>query len=256
MILQKEFYERETVIVAKQLLGKTLTRKIRGRKLTGIITETEAYRGNDDPASHAAVKMTPRNKVMFGQVGVSYVYFTYGMYFMLNVVAKSKKQNAGAILIRGMYPQNGIEIMKKNRGVNETQNISNGPGKLTIALGITMKHHNKDLTDNSELYISDGIKPKKINQKSRIGISKGIEKQWNFSINIKDYFSSSSSSNVQGTNRPKTRLQSNRSKISTTAVIPAPNPIIPINIGVGSCISSTEYMPKLSKIGSITGPLT
>ena len=107
---------------------------------------------------------------------------------MLNVVAKSKKQNAGAILIRGMYPQNGIEIMKKNRGVNETQNISNGPGKLTIALGITMKHHNKDLTDNSELYISDGIKPKKINQKSRIGISKGIEKQWNFSINIKDYF--------------------------------------------------------------------
>ena len=161
MILQKKFYERETVIVAKQLLGKTLTRKIRGRKLTGIITETEAYRGKDDTASHAAVKMTPRNKVMFGQVGVSYVYFTYGMYFMLNVVAKSKKQNAGAILIRGMYPQNGIEIMKKNRGVNETQNISNGPGKLTIALGITMKHHNKDLTDNSELSISDGIKPKK-----------------------------------------------------------------------------------------------
>ena len=72
MILQKKFYERETVIVAKQLLGKTLTRKIRGRKLTGIITETEAYRGNDDPASHAAVKMTPRNKVM----SVSYTHLT------------------------------------------------------------------------------------------------------------------------------------------------------------------------------------
>ena len=188
MILDKKFYERETVTVAKELIGKTLTRKFKGKKLSGIITETEAYRGKDDLASHAATKMTDRNKVMFGPVGMSYVYFTYGMYFMLNVVAKSKKQNAGAILIRGMYPQNGIEIMKKNRGVNETQNISNGPGKLTIALGITMKHHNKDLTDNSELYISDGIKPKKINQKSRIGISKGIEKQWNFSINIKDNF--------------------------------------------------------------------
>ncbi len=188
MILQKKFYERDTVIVAKQLLGKTLTKKIRGTELTGIITETEAYRGKDDPASHAAVKKTNRNKVMFGSVGMSYVYFTYGMYFMLNVVAKSKQQNAGAVLIRGIYPQNGIEIMKKNRGVKNMRDISNGPGKLTIAMGIMMKHHNKDLTKKSELFISDGIKPKKINQKSRIGISKGIEKQWNFSINIKDYF--------------------------------------------------------------------
>ena len=188
MILQKKFYERETVIVAKRLIGKTLTRKIRGRELSGIITETEAYRGKDDPASHAAVKMTPRNKVMFGKVGMSYVYFTYGMYFMLNVVAKSKKQNAGAVLIRGIYPQNGIKTMMRNRGSKNTENISNGPGKLTIAMGITMKQHNIDLTKKSELYISEGIMPKKINQKPRIGISQGMEKQWNFSINIKDYF--------------------------------------------------------------------
>ena len=78
--------------------------------------------------------------------------------------------------------------MKKNRGVKNMKDISNGPGKLTVAMGITMKHHNKDLTKKSELFISDGMKPKKINQKSRVGISKGIEKQWNFSINIKDYF--------------------------------------------------------------------
>ena len=107
---------------------------------------------------------------------------------MLNVVAKSKKQNAGAVLIRGIHPQNGIKIMKKNRGVKNMKDISNGPGKLTIAMGITMKQHNKDLTKKSELFISDGIKPKKINQKSRIGISKGVEKQWNFSINVKDHF--------------------------------------------------------------------
>ena len=188
MILQKKFYERETVIVAKQLLGKTLTKKNRGTELTGIITETEAYRGKDDPASHAAVKKSKRNQVMFGSVGMSYVYFSYGMYFMLNVVAKSKKQNAGAVLIRGIHPQHGIKIMKKNRGVKNMKDISIGPGKLTVAMGITMKHHNKDLTKKSELFISDGMKPKKINQKSRVGISKGIEKQWNFSINIKDYF--------------------------------------------------------------------
>ena len=188
MILQKKFYERETVLVAKQLLGKTLTKKIHGIELTGIITETEAYRGKDDPASHAAVKKTNRNQVMFGQVGMSYVYFTYGMYFMLNVVAKSKKQNAGAVLIRGIYPQIGTKVMIKNRGVKNIQNISNGPGKLTIAMDITMKLHNKDLTKKSELYIREGMRPKKIHQKSRIGISKGVEKQWNFSINVKDYF--------------------------------------------------------------------
>ena len=188
MILQKKFYERETVIVAKQLLGKKITRKINGVKLTGIITETEAYRGKDDPASHAAVKMTNRNKVMFGQVGMSHVYFTYGMYFMLNVVAKNKKQNAGAVLIRGIHPQDGIKTMIKNRGVKNIKRISDGPGKLTIAMDITMKQHNKDLTKKSIIYISDGIKPKKIYKKSRIGISKGLKKQWNFSINVRDHF--------------------------------------------------------------------
>ena len=156
--------------------------------MSGIITETEAYRGKDDPASHAAIKMTNRNKVMFGHAGMSYVYFTYGMYFMLNVVAKSKKQNAGAVLIRGIYPQIGTNVMIKNRGVKNIKRISDGPGKLTIAMDITMKQHNKDLTKKSELFISDGIKPKKINQKSRIGISKGLKKQWNFSINVRDHF--------------------------------------------------------------------
>ena len=188
MILDKKFYERETVTVAKQLIGKTLTRKFRGKKLSGIITETEAYRGKDDLASHAATKMTERNKVMFGPVGKSYVYFTYGMYFMLNVVAKSKKQNAGAVLIRGIYPQKGVNIMKKNRKIEDLRKLTDGPGKLTRALNITMNQYGVDLTKNLGLTISDGIKIKKITQKSRIGISKGLDKQWNFSIQTKDYF--------------------------------------------------------------------
>jgi DNA-3-methyladenine glycosylase len=188
MILDRKFYERETVTVAKQLIGKKLTRKIQNGKLTGIITETEAYRGEDDLASHAATKITNRNRVMFGSVGMSYVYFTYGMYFMLNVVAKSKKQNAGAVLIRGIYPQDGIKTMIKNRGIKDENKITNGPGKLTIAIDVTMKENNIDLTKKSSIYISEGITPKKIKKLPRVGISKAIDKEWNFSINPKDYF--------------------------------------------------------------------
>jgi len=188
MILDRKFYERETVTVAKQLIGKRLTRKVQNTKLTGIIIETEAYRGKDDLASHAAIKMTNRNRAMFGQVGRSYVYFTYGMYFMLNVVARSKKQNAGAVLIRGIYPQDGIKIMIKNRGIEDLNKITNGPGKLTMAMDISMKENNIDLVKKSSIYISEGITPKKIKKLPRIGISKAIDKEWNFSINTKDYF--------------------------------------------------------------------
>ena len=90
MILDKKFYERETVTVAKQLIGKTLTRKFRGKKLSGIITETEAYRGKDDLASHAATKMTERNKVMFGPVGKSLCLFH--LWNVLYAKCCSKKQ--------------------------------------------------------------------------------------------------------------------------------------------------------------------
>ena len=186
-MLKRKFYERETVTVAKQLLGKQLTKKNGRVELSGIITETEAYRGNDDPASHAAVKITNRNKLMFGQVGISYVYFTYGIYFMFNVVAKSRKQNAGAVLIRGIYPQKGISIMEKNRRVDDIKKLADGPGKLTQAMGITMKQYGEDLTKKTGLYISDGMKISKTIQKSRIGISKGLDKHWNFSFNVNDY---------------------------------------------------------------------
>jgi len=188
MILKRKFYERETLIVAKELLGKRLVQKIGMTELSGIITETEAYRGNDDPASHAAIKITERNKLMFGKVGISYVYFTYGMYFMFNVIAKSKEQNAGAVLIRGIYPQNGVKIMRKNRQNKDIKKLTDGPGKLTQALGITMEQCGEDLTKKSSLSITDGIKVKKTIQKPRIGISKGLDKKWNFSFNIKDHF--------------------------------------------------------------------
>ena len=183
-VLVREFYGRDTICVAKELLGKILVRKIGRKKLSGIITETEAYKGKNDPASHAARKMTERNKIMFGQIGKTYVYFTYGNHFMLNAVAKNEKNNAGAVLIRSIKPQKGIKLMIKNRKTSIISNLTNGPGKLTQAMNITKEQNNIDLTKKSPIFITDGIKPKKILKKSRIGITKGTEKLWNFSFEI------------------------------------------------------------------------
>jgi DNA-3-methyladenine glycosylase len=93
------------MVVAKELLGKKLTRKIRNYKISGTIIETEAYRHKDDPASHTFRNITDRNKVMFGEVGIAYVYLTYGMHYCFNVVSKKRKTPAGAVLIRGIIPK-------------------------------------------------------------------------------------------------------------------------------------------------------
>ena len=188
MVLHRDFFQRDTVLVAKDLLGKKLIRKINNKKCTGIIIETEAYRASDDPASHARIRKTKRNRMMFEEVGHAYVYFTYGMYHCLNVVARNKKFNAGAVLIRGIYPELGIDLMTKFRNNTKINNLTNGPGKLTQALDISLKENGHDLTKYSPLYIIDGLKTKKIHRKSRIGISRGLDKKWNFSIDICDYF--------------------------------------------------------------------
>ena len=181
-ILPKSFYSRNTVKVAKDLLGKTLVRKIGNKTMSGIISETEAYRHKDDPASHAFGGLTDRNKVMFGQVGIAYVYFTYGMHYCVNAVARSDSYDAGAVLIRAITPANGINEMIKNRKIDSVQNLTNGPAKLTQAMKITKKQYGENLTKQSGLYITEGIKPKKIISNPRIGIKNGIDKLWNFKM--------------------------------------------------------------------------
>jgi DNA-3-methyladenine glycosylase len=188
MILPRKFYQRDTPIVAKELLGKKIIRIDKNTIYSGIITETEAYRASDDAASHATNKITKRNHAMFETVGKSYVYFTYGMYHCLNVVARDKKFSAGAVLIRGVHPIEGIKKMEKNRIIKKFSNLTNGPGKLTQALNITIKDYGIDMTRKSNLYIISGINPDKINVSKRVGISKAMNKKWNFSINPKDYF--------------------------------------------------------------------
>lgn len=184
--LPRSFYSHDTVTVAKNLLGKKIIRMMYNREISGIITETEAYRDSDDPASHAFTKITERNKAMFGEVGRAYVYFIYGMHYCFNIVARDSKFDAGAVLIRTIVPEKGMEIMMKNRNSNNEKNLTNGPAKLTQALGITKEHYGVDLTTRSELFIVEGLKmQKKIVASQRIGIKKATDRLWNFKILIK-----------------------------------------------------------------------
>jgi len=180
------FYQRPTEAVAKDLVGKKLVRIIRNNKkqfrLAGIIVETEAYGySGDDLASHACVGPTGRNKVMFGNVGRAYVYFTYGNHFCLNVSARRSKVEAGAILIRGIEPVEGIELMRQFRPVDDIYSLTSGPGKLTQALNITSLLNGTDMTNSeSEIYIEFGKRPKRIVTTPRIGITRALDKEWRF----------------------------------------------------------------------------
>jgi len=183
---QRPFYERDTPVVARDLLGKKLVRLLGEdsrdqERLVGIITETEAYGGEDDPASHAFRGRTPRNSIMFERGGLSYIYFIYGMYHCINVSAHSNTEKAGAVLIRSILPIEGIEKMMVPGNLKYTGGLANGPGKLTRALIIDRSHNGLDMTDCAcSLHIENGKTPKRILAAPRIGISVGTEVRWRF----------------------------------------------------------------------------
>jgi len=141
-ILKRAFYERETVQVARELLGKVL---VHG-ETAGRIVETEAYLGGDDLASHSARGVTERTRVTFGPPGHAYVYFIYGMYECLNLVAEPAGK-AGCVLIRALEPLYGIDVMRLRRpGARKLEDLASGPGKLTLAMGITRAQNGMDVT--------------------------------------------------------------------------------------------------------------
>jgi DNA-3-methyladenine glycosylase len=180
--LPRSFFEDYTPAVAKRLLGQLLVRRVGRRLLCGMLVEVEAYRGRDDPASHAYRGETPRNRVMFGEAGRAYVYFSYGFHHCLNVKTE-RKGVAGAILIRALEPLNGIELMKKNRGKEEVRELTNGPGKLTQALKIDRRLNGEDLVRSEELFLARGkVTDFEIRDSSRIGIDRGLEFRWRYFI--------------------------------------------------------------------------
>jgi len=180
--LKRSFYNRPTLDVAVDLLGKILIYENNSVKLGGRLVELEAYIGEDDPACHACRGKTPRNAIMYGPAGFLYVYFTYGNHYMLNIVTE-KEGFPAAVLIRGLEPLYGIEIMKRNRDTDKSTEIASGPGKLAKALAVTIKQKGLDLTGNDIYVIDDNILPSEIWRSSRIGIGEnGADKLWRFYI--------------------------------------------------------------------------
>ena len=170
MVLDRKFYGRDTLKVARALLGKKIVRRMGRIELSGMIVETEAYCGSSDSACHAHRGRTPRNAVMFGSPGHAYVYFTYGMHYMLNLVTR-EEGNPCAVLIRALVPLTGIEEMESRR-MRKGAQLTNGPAKLCQALSIDKSLNGWDLTIGSKLWVEDykRIPVKSIISTPRIGI--------------------------------------------------------------------------------------
>lgn len=193
--LPREFYTRGNVLhVARDLLGKLLVvPDERGRRVSGMIVEVEAYRGPEDRASHAyGGRRTRRTETMYGEGGVAYVYFVYGMYFQFNVVS-NMAQVPHAILVRALEPVEGIEIMRERRHSHPDHNLTNGPGKLCIALGIDRALNSVDLLGN-RVWLEEfqHVSPRRIARGPRIGIDyaqEWIDKPWRFWIRDNSFVS-------------------------------------------------------------------
>jgi len=156
-ILKRDFYERPAVAVARGLLGKVL---VHGAT-AGLIVETEAYLGGDDRASHSARGITDRTRVLFGPPGHAYVYFVYGMYECLNLVAETEG-HPGSVLVRAVEPVAGIDIMRRRRpAARRLEDLASGPGKLTLALGITRAQNGADVT-RGKLVLREPAEPRRV----------------------------------------------------------------------------------------------
>ena len=177
----RRFFEGYTPKVAKALLGTLLVRVVDGERLSGTIVETEAYRGASDPASHAYGGKTKRNAVMFGEGGHAYVYFSYGFHWCLNVTTEPAGK-AGAVLVRAVEPIEGLEQMLRNRSLDLDEHVTDGPGKLTQALGIDSGLNGEDLVTSDRLFIEEGKKVEGTGSSSRVGIQRGVEFKWRFFV--------------------------------------------------------------------------
>lgn len=198
--LDRQFYNRDTAVVAKELLGKVIVHEINGQKLSGKIVETEAYMGIMDKAAHSyGGRKTPRVEVMYGKPGFSYVFIIYGMYYCFNTVTR-EEGTPQAVLIRAVEPVEGVDLMAINRfkkpydqlTKSQIKNLTNGPGKLCGALLIDKTQNGEDLCGN-KLYIEERDNEKfNIISAKRIGIDYAEEAKdylWRFYIEDNKYVS-------------------------------------------------------------------
>jgi DNA-3-methyladenine glycosylase len=178
--LKRGFYLRPTLDVARELPGLTIVYHHPNGIMAADIVETEAYIGETDPACHAAVGRTERNDVMYGPDGHGYIYFIYGMYHCFNIVTE-KTGFPAAVLIRGVEPVSGKELMAANSPPG-TKILTNGPGKFCRAFGLTRAQNGIDLTGSTLYLIDRDDKRPELKVSRRIGIKKGADKPWRFSV--------------------------------------------------------------------------
>jgi DNA-3-methyladenine glycosylase len=195
--LPRSFYDRPTLIVAHDLLGKTLVHNRRGIRTSGVIVEVEAYIGESDPACHAAPGRTRRNAPLYGPPGFSYVYLNYGIHYLVNVVTEAEDQPA-AVLVRALQPVEGLGTMRRRRARAMKGRrprlraelpdaaLCRGPGNVTMAMGISLAENRIDLTGR-RLYVADtnvAIGP--VRWGPRIGIRVGTDRLWRAFIDGND----------------------------------------------------------------------
>ena len=185
--LPRHFYERPTLVVARDLIGKLLVHETPAGLTSGVIVETEAYIGESDPACHAAPGPTRRNAPLYGPPGLAYVYLNYGIHYLVNAVTEPEGWPA-AVLIRALESREGEALMRRRRargtGKRATElasaSLCRGPGNLTRALGISLHHNLRDLVV-SDLRIEDPVEPaRQIASGPRIGITVGTDSPWRF----------------------------------------------------------------------------
>ncbi|MFA4996263.1 MAG: DNA-3-methyladenine glycosylase [Patescibacteria group bacterium] len=198
MKLERSFFDRDTVTVAKELLGKFLVTDLEEGRVVGKIIETEAYMGTDDLACHASKGLTKRTEGLFGEVGHLYVYLNYGIFWLTNVVAHTKN-GVGGILIRSVEIIEGQSIISDrindNKFVKLNEKLATGPGKLSVAFGITGDFHTTDFIKSDNIYIEDNkeeVSEKDIICTTRIGVDYAQhckEYPWRFYIKNNQFIS-------------------------------------------------------------------
>jgi DNA-3-methyladenine glycosylase len=184
--LPRSFYDRPTLDVTRDLIGKVLVHDIRGVRTSGVIVEAEAYIGESDPACHAAPGPTDRNAPLYGPPGHVYVYLNYGIHWLVNVVTEGVGCPA-AVLIRALRPVDGIPAMRRRRRKHASSRrtverrddaLCRGPGNLTAAMGITKAQNRVDLT-STRLFIEDrGVDVGPVVWSPRVGLNVGVERRW------------------------------------------------------------------------------
>ena len=179
-IIPASFFERDPLTCARELIGAELL----WSECSGVIVETEAYNAIDDEACHTFLRPSTRAFIERNKAGAAYVYFNYGMHWMLNVLVKGDAN--GFVLIRAMQPRKGIERMKKRRRLDDEKRLCSGPGKLTQALGITDHHHEMDLCADSRYcfaFNADArLRRVDVVADKRIGISRSAHLPWRFTL--------------------------------------------------------------------------